>query len=271
MSARWGFIKWTKDMALSFKDRLLKRLAMVCDDYVVQLERASSTGMYHYQMYLKLKMKTRPRTLAKAWNDEFRGIEMSACSAAGRETLRTYAMKEETRVAGPWGMKPIYMGDDLITDLMPWQQRLLDYVNGPPHDREILWFADVKGRSGKTALGKYLAYHKKAVYMTWAPTKDVLHLCSTMPKNGLYIFNLSRTKPATFQSDDLYAALESIKDGSFMNVKYETKQVLMKPPHVIVFANCKPDRSKLTDDRFNIIELTEEHQAPKKAQPSFRL
>lgn len=254
MSGRWGFTAWSLTDAMAMVTWLCAFLYKKCDDYVFQLERSES-GMYHFQMYLKLKEKQRPKTTAMAWNDDTTGIELSAASNAGREALKTYAMKSATRVAGPWGKREIYMGQDLITELLPWQAKLYHYMNKPPHPREIVWFVDVGGRAGKTAMGKFLAYHLKALYMSWGPTKDILSLVAESDKTGRYIFNLSRTKPATFASDDLYSALESIKDGAFLNTKYKTSSVLMKPPHVVVFANQAPDKAKMSSDRFNVIDL----------------
>lgn len=270
MSGRWGFRTWTVDDAIGENDRLMSKLRELCDDAVWQLERGVE-GLVHYQLYLKLKIKIRPKTLAKALNDEFKGIELAACSSAGRLALKTYAMKDDTRIAGPWGLREVYVGQDLITQLLPWQQKLVTYLKGEPHDRQIIWICDVGGAGGKTALGKYLAFHYGALFMGWAPTKDVLNLVSKSKQSGIYIFNLTRTKPSTFQSDDLYSALEAIKDGSFMNTKYETAQVLMKPPHVVVFANQMPDKDKMSKDRWNIVNLKDVQKPVAKAQPVFML
>lgn len=267
-SGRWGFSEWTTEMALEQQPALAKFIAPFCDDYIFQLEK-SETGFVHYQMFIKLKNKTRAKTLAILWNQTLRGIELSQASINGKDALKRYAMKDETRIAGPWGMKEIYMGEDLITDLVPWQRDIDEYVQGPINDREIIWVCDKVGAGGKTALAKYLAYHRKAVFLGWGNTNDILNLVSKM-ESRIYVFNLTRTKPTTMSGKDFYAALESIKDGAFPNTKYETKQVLMKPPHVIVFANCMPAADMMSADRFTTVVIDEAMKPPVKAASRFK-
>ena len=52
-----------------------------------------------------------------------------------------------------------------------------------------------------------------------------------------------------------YEVMENFKNGGFLNTKYESKWVKFKIPHVVVFANFLPDRLKLSEDRWNIIEI----------------
>ena len=41
-----------------------------------------------------------------------------------------------------------------------------------------------------------------------------------------------------------------IKDGVFYNGRYKKEELIFKSPHVIVFANYRPDLTKLTADRW---------------------
>lgn len=52
-----------------------------------------------------------------------------------------------------------------------------------------------------------------------------------------------------------YEAIESIKNGVFFSGKYESAQVIMNCPHVIVFANSMPCQNKLSKDRWVIKEI----------------
>ena len=52
-----------------------------------------------------------------------------------------------------------------------------------------------------------------------------------------------------------YDALESIKNGIIINMKYETGQKLCDSPHILVFANMPPDVDKLSLDRWVVKEL----------------
>ena len=61
-------------------------------------------------------------------------------------------MKDQSRVAGPWADRKIYMGTDLWSEeKMPkWQQTMLSIIKKPPGDRIMHWIYDPIGRNGKT-------------------------------------------------------------------------------------------------------------------------
>lgn len=53
--------------------------------------------------------------------------------------------------------------------------------------------------------------------------------------------------------------MESIKNGMFLSTKYlPKKKVLKETPHVVVFANFKPDTIKMSLDRWTIDEIIPE-------------
>ncbi len=52
-----------------------------------------------------------------------------------------------------------------------------------------------------------------------------------------------------------YSGLPQSKNGVLFSPKYESGQKIFKPPHVFVFANYEPDQTKLSADRWNIVQL----------------
>lgn len=52
-----------------------------------------------------------------------------------------------------------------------------------------------------------------------------------------------------------YPLLEHFKDGHVFSSKYESRNKEAKTPHVLVFSNQEPDRSKLSQDRWNIHQI----------------
>ena len=52
-----------------------------------------------------------------------------------------------------------------------------------------------------------------------------------------------------------YGAIEKIKNGYFMCAKYESKPIIRNPPHLLIFANFKPNIDELSLDRWVIREL----------------
>jgi len=161
-------------------------------------------------------------------------------------------MKTESRVAGPWSDTKLYMGQDLITNLYPWQQEIKNMCDSEPNDRSIDVLFNSDGNIGKSAFCKYMAYHFKAPVMGWAKSGDLLNLVSKMPNRTVYLFDLSRSRPQDWAKDDIPAAMEGIKNGLFMNTKYETSQVIMACPHVWMFCNHLPNLSSMSRDRWRI-------------------
>lgn len=168
-----------------------------------------------------------------------------------------YCSKQETRIRGPWACGfPMPPKDPLDgIELKHWQQEIMNYINEPINDREILWIYDAEGGKGKTSLAKHLVLTKNALVVGGKAT-DIKHgIAATIDNNGsapkLLIINLTRTTEKFIS----YEALETIKDGLFFSGKYEGKMVVYDPPHVIVFANCMPETDKLTPDRWNIMTI----------------
>lgn len=171
-------------------------------------------------------------------------------------------MKNDTRVFGPWSDSKSYRGQDIITNLWSWQQDVKSSCDQAPHAREINVVIDETGNVGKSAFCKYMAWHHDALVLGWGKTGDILNLVSKNQNRDVYIFDLSRSKPQDWAKDDIPAAMEGIKNGMFMNTKYETAQVLMKIPHVWVFTNARPNISSMSADRWKLWRIRESKLLP---------
>ncbi len=254
---RWTILPDMEEMEFRGKEEDLKDwLHRDCDAWVFQLEKGKETGKLHYQGFAKLKEKDRPRHKASALNKDFRGIRVVACSTNGKEALRKYCMKSDTRLAGPWADKPVYMGEDLPVTLKPWQETCMKTLLGAAHPRKIFWYYDDEGGKGKSIFAKYMMFHHEIPKLCYGTANDLLNLVSKYPGRKGYIFDLTRTKPATFSSEDMYSVMEDIKNGYFNNLKYETGFCLMAIPNIVVFANHRPLPDKLSADRFEVIDLS---------------
>lgn len=193
-------------------------------------------------------------------NGLLKGIRIVAASTPGIKSLQGYALKAESRVAGPWADKRIYLGQDLIRKLYPWQQEIKDRCDADPDDRTINVVLQETGNVGKSAFCKYMAYHFKAPVCGWAKSGDILNLVSKMPNMPVYLFDLSKSKPSDWARDDVPAAMEGIKNGLFMNTKYETCQVIMACPHVWVFCNDLPNLHSMSRDRWVIWRISADRE-----------
>lgn len=136
-----------------------------------------------------------------------------------------------------------------------WQQKVLQLLDEPPDDRSIHWIYDPIGNSGQTEFVTYLACERDAVSLAYGHYTDVLNLASSMANQNIYAWNLTGIKPANVSELDLYPALDSVKDGLFLDLKYEPKMVMMNPPHVIVMANHLPKIEYISIDRWKLWEI----------------
>lgn len=251
-------VRWTCDHSTVNKEILHAFLKDNADHYVFQAEDSGDNE--HYQGYFHTVTKQRPKALAIAQNDTMGGIEIQAASTAGQKALKTYSMKEATRVAGPWSDKPIYMGKDLwpYARMPEWQKKMLDILEKEPDDRTMYWVYDPIGNKGKTKFAKYLCYKQDAVLLQYAHSGDCLNLVFKMQGKKIYVWNLTRSKPAQLSEQDLYSAMESIKDGLFFNSKYEVGMVMMNCPHILVFSNHLPKTEHISADRWKIFTFDEQ-------------
>lgn len=250
-------LRWSVDHTDDNKDELVLWLKDNADKWVFQAELTNHEGHAnpHYQGYFHTKDKQRSKALAINANVDLAGVNIQPSSSNGVDALRKYCMKEDSRVAGPWADKKLYLGNDLwsFSEMPNWQKSLLTLLRRNPGNRKMYWLYDPIGNIGKTKFVKYLVYKQNALGLGYGHSTDVLNLVSKMPNLSVYIWNLTRAKPANLSELDLYSAMESVKDGYFINLKYETSIVLMDPPHVVVMANHLPTLKHISADRWQML------------------
>lgn len=134
--------------------------------------------------------------------------------------------------------------------LKPWQDELLAAVIAPPDSRSVRWLFCYAGGSGKSFMADYLVALHNAVVFTNGKVSDIAHAYNFEP---VVIFDLSRTQADKI--DSIYMAIEHFKNGRFFSPKYDSHTKVFDIPHVLVFANFPPDRTKLSEDRWNVTEL----------------
>ncbi len=168
-----------------------------------------------------------------------------------------YCMKSETKAGARYTniqqYKEIY---DTLEHNTPyeWQQNIINIVSGNPDPRKIHWVWEPYGNVGKTIVCKHLVLKYQAI-IVGGKCRDAMYaiamaLKSDLPVN-IIVFDIPRSSYGRLS----YQALETIKNGLFFSSKYESGMVCINIPHVIVFANAPPDKSMLSDDRWDIISL----------------
>ena len=83
-----------------------------------------------------------------------------------------------------------------------WQARLLDRIKEQPHKREVLWYNDPVGHTGKTYMSKYLSLFENAIRVENGKSADIKY---AYQGERIVIFDLCRSQSDHFN----YEALES--------------------------------------------------------------
>jgi len=134
--------------------------------------------------------------------------------------------------------------------LRPWQQDVVDMLDLPADDRHVLWIFERIGNVGKSTLGKYLEATRDAWWTTLGKKADMAY---AYDRQRIVVFDVARTNESAL--DNLYSIAESLKNGSIFSSKYESIAKVFDPPHVVVFSNEPPNRSKMSKDRFVVFEV----------------
>lgn len=203
-------------------------------------------GTKHLQGYVTSDVKVRPIEKFKLCKE----IHWEKCKGTKIQNLE-YCAKEGDYVGTLKPPRPL----KLISPDRPWQVDLLNRIKEEPDDRTILWLWEEIGNVGKSAMTKYLVA-KHGALMCSGKAADMKYLVVKYHEtHGIYpeliVFDIPRTN-VDFLS---YTGLEEVKNGCFASTKYECQMVCMNCPHMVCFANCEPDRSKVSMDRWNIIKI----------------
>jgi len=210
-----------------------------------QLEKGDE-GTLHYQGVIYVKNPiVMPKHICKK-------IHWERCKSW--HAALKYVGKKETRVKGPWsfGVKE-EVELKVIEELRPWQVMVKEILDEEPDDRTIHWFWEPDGNIGKTAMAKWICSKYNVLYLSGKASDAKYAVANWIKTKVLHavIFGYVRSNEDYVS----YEALEAIKDGIFFNSKYESGMVMYNSPHVIVFANFEPDRTKLSIDRWEIVDL----------------
>lgn len=134
-----------------------------------------------------------------------------------------------------------------------WQRAILNEIEGPPDNRTILWVYDSQGGAGKSSFAKYLELKRDAQCIIPAKTADIAF--ALKPGMSLYILDI----PRTMGEHVPWGFLESLKNGLYLNPKYESQFIHMKPPHIIVMCNAPPpevnERQGFSEDRIKLFTI----------------
>jgi hypothetical protein len=141
----------------------------------------------------------------------------------------------------------------------PWQTDLITFLeNNPPTYRQIIWYFDPTGNTGKSHLTKYLCVTMPTKYHfvnVCGGSRDfatnILNAINRGWSSHCILFDLARDS----ESKSIYEPLEHVKNGMITATKYQGQSFYFTPPHVVVLANFLPNVLKLSIDRWHIIHI----------------
>lgn len=270
-----------------------KLLAALEVDYIVFGEEiAPTTGTPHLQGYVQLTKKMRWNTLAKKLpgfhiqaaygtpaenyayctkGDKFyekgKMVEIGktnvksmyeayvACDGDQEVMMTEYGdkwlrnkrglMEHDSYMKGQ-AVKKTLRDDMEKAELRDWQKEVVRRLD-EQDNRKILFVVDFGGNQGKSFLADYLYVTRGAFVTTGGKCPDIAYMYKS---ERLVVFDMSRSGVEFLN----YNLVEQFKNSFVSSTKYES---CMKPSRakVCVMMNCFPDRSKLSDDRYDVMEL----------------
>lgn len=232
-------------------------------DWVAQVERGKKTHRFHVQMYIHATDKVRASTLNKRLlkllqGSPFESSDAKPASEVGKAALRDYCMKEDTRIVGPLGKRPIYTGRDLrcMDTLLPWQQQLYDMLEIEPDDRTLVWIHNDAGNVGKSKFMKWYRFRKKGVRVPMGTATQLKECVIAKGAHRCYLVDLPRVRGKEERLTEIFSALEEIKNGWVESAMHgKPKELMMEPPHVVVFSNQMPNLNLASRDRWRVFTV----------------
>jgi len=137
--------------------------------------------------------------------------------------------------------------------LRPWQQDLYHKLVLPPDDRKVTFIVDYTGNSGKTWFAHYYCGLHDNAQVLLPGRKTDMAMVLRVDIRCLFIDAPRSRQGELFQ----YDFLEEVKNGYVFSNKYESRMKRLPKVHVVVMMNEQPDMTKLSADRYDIVEVTQ--------------
>ena len=175
------------------------------------------------------------------------------------ENLNQESLKLVYKEALDLFMKQMQHIDQNNVILRPWQEELMKYIENPS-SREVIWVQGSEGCEGKSWFQEFV--ESKFGWNRVVSGMDIkvenANICHALRKRPLtttdiFMFNDGKAKG---NSEINYEMLEKIKDGKLLASKYDTRELRLRSPNVVVvFSNRKPKVEELAIDRWIIFAI----------------
>lgn len=247
---RWAFTLFPKeDNWTAEKEELIGILNKKCSRWIFQLEEGDETHKLHFQGRCSFKAPKK------------NGNECNHAVKTGRWTIESdtsggdfYCSKEETREDGPWTdkdkKKKLPWDLAKIEEWKPWQNSIFESLK-QKDDRIINVLVDTVGGIGKSKVFKHCLFHGMAgLIPVIGDAKDIIQAVCSMGEREAYIIDLPRTAEGSAHQQSIYKAIEQVKNGVVIDLRYKYTELIMGSPVIWIFTNQLPERDYLSRDRW---------------------
>jgi len=226
------------------------KLGRDCKKYIFQ-EETGAEGTKHLQGSCSFKAKRRLTELKKI-DERIHWEPTKNVKAAD-----AYACKEETRTGKVFTheKKKAFIRESTKFDNIEPRKEIIELIEREPDNRTINWVWSAEGGVGKTSTCAYIEHNYENVCIANGKGTDIKNHVITHLQNDGELDVLIINVPRCNEGHVSYAAIEEIKDGLIYSGKYEGGFANIEHPHVIVIANQPPEMHKMSEDRWNIINL----------------
>ncbi len=235
-----------------------------CKKWVYQLEK-SENGMMHFQCVISLIKKEFSKKVLSSISS-YTGIKEDYINISPSLTGNTsfcYAMKDDTRVDGPWTDKdeviPLTAQMKIFNSftLRPYQTALKEMACNFDM-RKIDLVYDPNGNIGKSLFSEYLEYNGLAEEIPpFRLMDDIFQWVCSRPIKKCYIVDMPRGMKKD-KLGDFYSGIEIIKNGVAYDKRYNAKKIRFDRPRIFVFTNMLPEFSLMSADRWNVWKVGSE-------------
>lgn len=217
--------------------------------YIFQ-EETGANGTKHLQGYVAFSTKVRPSECCSVkeihW-EKTRNIKAS----------QLYCCKSDTRTGEIYSNMALPLEDRVDTRLShlilsEWQQNIENIYKTTPDDRSVYWIVDLEGGKGKTLFCKYMqSRYRDVCVISATKSADIITLAENY--YSTYLIDI----PRCIGEFCPFNAIEQLKNGFVTDCKLKksARVINCAPPHIFVFSNFYPDKSKLSADRWKILEI----------------
>ena len=218
-------------------------------EYIVGVEVGES-GTPHLQGFIESTKRLRPDQLGLS-----RKIHWEKAKGTLKQNVAYCSKDGDVRHSrGCKPKRPLKVLSD--SQLYAWQKGIVADLDTEPDDRTLNWLWSLAGNVGKTTFCKYLSHKFGAIALGGKAADCRMGVVHHLEKHGdtpeIVLIPIPRSFDPQYVS---YEAMENIKDMYFFSGKYEGGMVNGNCPHVYVFSNFPPDESKMSEDRWNVVQI----------------